>query len=329
MIENINKTIKQIDETTATSTSTGDAADRQYLPEFAEQKEKLVQFVTRMEALKNLAESFYFEIDDPTGNSFIENPKAPYRDEQLTITKYHRTVEQNAHLGLDDEDDLENFEADADPSVIRKDEILTFHTNCPSCNTPCNTNMKVTQIPHFKEVIIMATSCDACGNKSNEVKSGTGVAPKGIRYQLKMTDAIDLSRDILVSETSSFAIPELDFELSSSRSIGGRFTTLEGIFTTLKTQLGSIIMPFSAGDSRAANSDQCHMKTFIDQVSAILAGEEFVTVVLDDPAGNCYLQNVYAPDPDPNLQIEHYDRTEEQDEALGITDMNVDHYAPS
>ena len=27
-------------------------------------------------------------------------------------------------------------------------------------------------IPHFKEVIVMATNCDACGERTNEVKSG-------------------------------------------------------------------------------------------------------------------------------------------------------------
>ena len=27
-------------------------------------------------------------------------------------------------------------------------------------------------VPHFKEVIVMATTCDACGHKTNEVKSG-------------------------------------------------------------------------------------------------------------------------------------------------------------
>lgn len=27
-------------------------------------------------------------------------------------------------------------------------------------------------IPHFKEVIIMATTCDSCGNRTNEVKAG-------------------------------------------------------------------------------------------------------------------------------------------------------------
>lgn len=29
-----------------------------------------------------------------------------------------------------------------------------------------------TEIPHFKEVVIMATTCDVCGDKSSEVKSG-------------------------------------------------------------------------------------------------------------------------------------------------------------
>ena len=30
----------------------------------------------------------------------------------------------------------------------------------------------ISAIPHFKEVVIMATTCDSCGHKSNEVKSG-------------------------------------------------------------------------------------------------------------------------------------------------------------
>jgi zinc finger protein len=142
-----------------------------------------------------------------------------------------------------------------------------------------------------------------------------------------MTDPADLNRDILVSETSSFAIPDLDFELSSSRSIGGRFTTVEGIFTTLKTQLASVIMPFSSGDSHAVNSDENRMTSFINEISKILAGEKYVTVVLDDPAGNCYLQNIYAPDPDPQLTVEHYERSEDQNEMLGLTDMKVENYA--
>jgi zinc finger protein len=245
----------------------------------------------------------------------------------MTIKNYRRTSEQNSLLGITEEaeEEKENTTKVTDDESI-KDEVLTFLTNCPNCNSPCDTNMKVTQIPYFKEVIVMATACDICGNKSNEVKSGTGIAPQGIRYQLVMNDPTDLNRDILVSETASFAITDLDFELSSSKSIGGRFTTLEGIFTTLKTQLTTIIMPFSGGDSHAVNSDENRMSSFINDITAILAGEKFVTVVLDDPAGNCYLQNTCAPEPDPQLTIEHYQRTEEQNELLGLNDMKVENY---
>ncbi|CAF0812389.1 unnamed protein product [Rotaria sp. Silwood1] len=332
IIENINKTVKQIEETIdeirkkPKENSTNDN-DEQNILQFQQQKQKLYEFINRVESFKTLSQTFHFELDDPSGNSFIENPNAPYRDEQMKIKKYRRTPEQNTLLGITEET-TENESTFEKPDDI-KDEVLIFQTNCPSCDSPCNTNMKVTEIPYFKEIIIMATSCDVCGHKSNEVKSGTGIAPKGIRYRLIMNDPIDLNRDILVSETSSLSIPDLDFELSSSRSIGGRFTTVEGIFTTLKSQLTTIIMPFSGGDSRASNSDQNHMTSFINDISAVLAGEKFVTIVLDDPAGNCYLQNICAPEPDPQLIIEHYERTDEQDEALGLKDMNVENYTTS
>ena len=43
----------------------------------------------------------------------------------------------------------------------------------------------------------MATVCEYCGHKTNEVKSGGGIEPKGKRISLKVTDATDLSRDVL------------------------------------------------------------------------------------------------------------------------------------
>jgi zinc finger protein ZPR1 len=47
---------------------------------------------------------------------------------------------------------------------------------------------------------------------------------------------------------------------------------------------------------------------------------------LDDPLSNSYIQNIFAPDEDPQLSIEYYERTEEQNEELGLSDMNVDAY---
>ena len=43
----------------------------------------------------------------------------------------------------------------------------------------------------------MATNCDACGYRDNEVKGGSGIAEKGTRITLKLTDITDLSRDVL------------------------------------------------------------------------------------------------------------------------------------
>jgi zinc finger protein len=39
------------------------------------------------------------------------------------------------------------------------------------------------------------------------------------------------------------------------------------------------------------------------------------------------LQNIYAPDPDPNMTVESYDRTFEQNEELGLNDIKVEGYA--
>lgn len=52
-------------------------------------------------------------------------------------------------------------------------------------------------IPHFKEVVIMATNCDACGLRTNEVKSGGGVEPLGQRIFVKVNSKDEFSRDVL------------------------------------------------------------------------------------------------------------------------------------
>jgi zinc finger protein len=50
------------------------------------------------------------------------------------------------------------------------------------------------------------------------------------------------------------------------------------------------------------------------------------TLILDDPLANSYIQNSYAPDPDPNMETISYDRTWEQNEELGLNDIKVEDY---
>jgi len=74
---------------------------------------------------------------------------------------------------------------------------MQFAGVCNMCNAPCVTNMKMVNIPRFKQVIIMAMACDRCGYKNNEVKPGAGIEEQGVTYTLFIKDSVDLSRDLL------------------------------------------------------------------------------------------------------------------------------------
>ena len=52
------------------------------------------------------------------------------------------------------------------------------------------------------------------------------------------------------------------------------------------------------------------------------------TVILDDPMANSFVQSLYAPDPDPQLSEESYDRSHEQNEELGLNDIQTENYGP-
>ena len=47
-------------------------------------------------------------------------------------------------------------------------------------------------------------------------------------------------------------------------------------------------------------------------------------ILLDDPAGNCFVYNPNAPEDDPKIKIEIYERTAEQNDDLGLTGMDTD-----
>lgn len=46
------------------------------------------------------------ELDDPSGNSFIENKLAPSPDPNLIIVNYGRLEEQNIQLGLSTDSEI-------------------------------------------------------------------------------------------------------------------------------------------------------------------------------------------------------------------------------
>lgn len=284
--------------------------------------EKIDEFIEKLKRLKEVENEFTLVIEDPSGNSFVENPFAPQKDEALTVSRFKRTVQQDKQLGLKADDDLDEEPASDDLEDMRN-EVMVFNTNCPECNAPASTNMKLVQIPHFKEVIIMATNCDSCGHRTNEVKSGGATEELGTKITLRITDPSDMTRDVLKSETCSVLIPELEFELGMA-AVGGKFTTLEGLLKDIKDLIVSK-NPFVCGDSSVTDRVQ-KLSEFGEKIDKVVAGEMNAHLILDDPAGNSYLQNVYAPEPDPEMTVEKYTRSFEQNEELGLNDMKTEGY---
>ena len=115
-------------------------------------------------------------------------------------------------------------------------------------------------------------------------------------------------------------IPEIELQLHSG-TLGGRFITLEGIIDRIYDEISGKL--FESGDSVDGNSGLHRFLTKLKQIKTV---SKPFTVILDDPVANSYLQNIYAPDPDPNMKIEWYERTEEQEDELGILDMKVEGY---
>uniref|UniRef100_A0A8C9PUW4 Zinc finger protein ZPR1 n=1 Tax=Spermophilus dauricus TaxID=99837 RepID=A0A8C9PUW4_SPEDA len=279
--------------------------------------ERIDEFIIKLKELKKVASPFTLIIDDPSGNSFVENPHAPRKDDALVITHYNRTLQQEEMLGLQAEAPEEKPEEED-----LRNEVLQFNTNCPECNAPAQTNMKLVQIPHFKEVIIMATNCENCGHRTNEVKSGGAVEPLGTKITLCITDPSDMTRDLLKSETCSVEIPELEFEMGMA-VLGGKFTTLEGLLKDIRELVTK--NPFTFGDSSSPGQSE-KLQEFSQKLDQIIEGNMKAHFIMNDPAGNSYLQNVYAPEEDPEMKVERYKRTFDQNEELGLNDMKTEGY---
>eukprot|EP00123_Amoebidium_parasiticum_P001203 comp12250_c0_seq1/m.7044 comp12250_c0_seq1/g.7044 ORF comp12250_c0_seq1/g.7044 comp12250_c0_seq1/m.7044 type:complete len:479 (-) comp12250_c0_seq1:94-1530(-) len=326
-----------------------------------ETAQKIDDFLGRLRKLLTGEElDYHFVLDDPTGNSFLENPHAPHPDPNMKITKYERTKEQIEKLGLTASEEgkeklaavqeakqkaIEDFRLGVKGQVhkadkvvptreegdnveektvdVGKDEVMKLESLCPSCLSPVDLKMHVLDIPYFKDVVIMALACDECGERSSEVKVGGGIAEHGRKITLKVTSPDDLSRDVLKSDTATLSIPEIGLENAEGVD-GCKFTTLEGILTTIKERL-TVDNPFFSGDS-APNEHGVGMKKFIYDLDEAIAGRLPFTFIMDDPTSNSYLQNLYAPDPDPEMTIEDYERTHEQNEMLGLNDMKVENY---
>ena len=164
-----------------------------------------------------------------------------------------------------------------------------------------------------------------------------GAVPKlGCAATLTCVDAGDLSRDILKSDTAYVAIPELDLELAHG-SLGSVYTTVEGCLEKIVASLrrGN---PFQGGDS-ADGAKKAHFDAFIDKIIALKDGRTFpFTIVMRDPLANSFVGprrdaaanhgpldavGDGALPEDPQLVVADYARSWDEDEELGLHDIDT------
>jgi len=274
-----------------------------------------------------LERPFTLILDDPTGNCFVENPDPLHVDPRCLAVHYARTLAHTKLLGFADDDAVPETSDGSAPEWTSpdeaKNEVLHFPCDCPNCGARTETLMKPTDVPFFQTVIIMATTCESCGHRTNEVKSAGAIKDLGCRLSVRIEKEEDLKRDVLKSDTCNMAIPDLDFQVGWG-ALSSRFTTVEGLLTATKEQLqdqASLFMGDSADGAKRQN-----MTDFLAKFDDILALKLPVTLVLDDPTGNSYIQSLTAPLEDGRLSKDYYTRNFEQDDELGLNDMRTENY---
>jgi zinc finger protein len=304
---------------------------KEQAPELHDALEPLIQKL--QEILDRKFFPFTITLDDPTGNSWIApNPsdKTNYRR-----VEYPRTHEQNEELGITAEpaEQAANNALDMgnpEDSEIVDGQVYTLPAECPSCARPVVLKIKKVSIPYFKDVLIMASSCapeeGGCSYKQNEVKVGGEIPEKGRRITLRVENTTDLNRDVLKSGTCALHSEELELYLGAS-SISSRFTTVEGLLTDMRKQLhGNLYDLGSGGGDSMDTSDKEKWARFFERLDQAINGELKFTITLEDPLANSYVQDLCSPAKDPQLDIVEYERTDEENEELGLNDMKTEGY---
>jgi zinc finger protein len=314
----------------------------------------LVPIIASLEKIMTREDAFPFtvSVDDLTGNSWIA-PNSTDRGNKYKRHEYPRTREQNEELGISadanavSQEDTAQFDSGNPEDLdIVDGQVYSIPAECPGCTKEAEVNIKKVNIPYFKEVLLFGTNCGHCGYKSSAIKTGGEVPEKGKRITLQVDNQVDLSRDILKSDTAGLYSPELDLDVQPG-TLGGRFTTVEGLlgsflyYSTILTQLTLLIVEIrdqlkgaifdvddstrSGGDSMVS-SDKDKWQRFFSRLDQAINGELKFAITLQDPMASSYVQDLCSPAIDHQITTEEYTRSAEEEDDLGLTDMKTEGY---
>ncbi|CAM9659732.1 unnamed protein product [Choristocarpus tenellus] len=116
-------------------------------------------------------------------------------------------------------------------------------------------------------------------------------------------------------------------------TLGSMYTSLEGLLTKAR---GNLVEgnPFYLGDSSTVHhgkesENQRKFREFLERFQRLIVGKAFpFTLVLRDPLGNSFIGSLEHEDPadDPNIEVCSFWRSFEENDDLGLNDINTDNY---
>ncbi|VAH39425.1 unnamed protein product [Triticum turgidum subsp. durum] len=305
--------------------------------------EAIEQFLVKLRSLGSGEAAFTFILDDASGNSFIENPNAPSSDPLLSLRFYERTYEQQAALGFLAEPTKESGDSSQDASTVEG------NSGGPQ------------RIPHGSVGAVAGRRAIAQGNSDEitaalcrysapeELKPGGEIPAKGKKTTLIVRNVKDLSRDVIKSDSAAVSVPELELELSSG-TLGGIVTTVEGLIVKICEGMFATYMlmpPLFMGPKLTARTMLVLVKAlervhgfqlgdstyewkkkkwdgFTERLAKLLNLEEPWTLILDDALAASFIAPATdSLEDDKQLTIEEYERSWEQNEELGLNDMDT------
>ncbi|KAG8047503.1 hypothetical protein GUJ93_ZPchr0008g12870, partial [Zizania palustris] len=324
--------------------------------------EAIDKFLTKLRSLGLGQAAFTFVLDDPAGNSFIENPNAPSSDPLLSVRFYERTREQQAALGFLVEPPTEEHgepvhhasTVEANSDVSQKEPHGSVGAVAGRRAIAQGNSDEVTaalcRYSAPEEVDTLPSTCGACGAGCvtrffatkipyfcEVIVMATTCDMCGYRNSelkpggeipakgKKITLHVQNARDLTrdVIKSDSAGVKVPELELElTSGTLGGIVTTVEGLVVKICEALDRI-HGFQLGDSTLEWKKK-KWEDFKDKLSKLLSLQEPWTLIIDDGLAASFVAPATDSFEDDNqLTIEEYQRSWEQNDELGLNDMDT------
>ena len=218
------------------------------------------------------------------------------------------------------EDKQVKIEKDPNPLVVDVDPenpVTEIESLCMNCKEQGTTRLLLTKIPFFKDIIVMSFSCPHCGYRNTSTEDAKELALQGIHFVLTVKTSKDMDRRIIKSNYASLSIPCCGLEIPQMTQ-KGKLSTIEGFISNAKENLSASLE--DGYYSQMGDNYINEIKETIKKLNDTLNGDKFpFELILDDPSGNSFIENPYAPQTDPNIKVSYFDRTKEMAEAMGFS----------